>query len=390
MSKTIRREQHLRWLVVSLWLLASALTVSVSAQSSPSSTTATERQLQDLQSQINVRQGRLQKHLRQAQDMQDRLREAELGIAELAQKIAVSERRIKDNQLQQDRLIKRQNTLQKSKVLQQQALAKQIRSAYLRGDNDYTKMLLNQDDPGKFERMLVYYRYLNQARLTAIADFQSLVVELSTVATKLKTSIEQMQQKSTQLQSQQAQMQQRQQQRQATLIELQSTINSEAANIEQLQINEQNLVQTMETARAELARVDRELLGLKPYRGQLQPPAEGRKLAKFGQRRQGQVRWKGILFYGNAGDPVSAVHHGKVLFADWLRGFGLMLIVDHGAGYMSLYGHNQALLKQAGDTVSEGESIALLGQSGGQARPSLYFEIRHKGRPVDPAKWLAK
>ena len=382
---TTLQGRNSRWLAASSLLLGVAVTIGASAQSSP-----TERQLQDLQSQINIRQGRLQQHLRQAQDIQDRLRKAELGIAELAQKIAVSERRIKDNQLQQNRLIKRQSTLLKDKVLQQQALAAQIRSAYLRGDHDYTKMLLNQDDPGKFERMLVYYRYLNQARLTAIDDFQALLLELSTVAEKLKTSTEQIQQKSAQLQSQQAEMQRRQRQRQGTLTELQSTISSEAANIEQLQINEQNLVQTMETARADLTQVDRELVGLKPYRGQLQSPAEGRKLAKFGQRRQGQVRWKGIIFYGDAGDPVSTIHHGKVLFADWLRGFGLMLIVDHGAGYMSLYGHNQALLKQAGDTVSEGETIALLGQSGGQARPSLYFEIRHKGRPVDPAKWLQK
>ena len=108
----------------------------------------------------------------------------------------------------------------------------------------------------------------------------------------------------------------------------------------------------------------------------------------FGRIRQGQIKWKGIIIKGQLGSPIIAVHQGKVLYADWLRGFGLVTVVDHGDGYMSLYGHNQALLKQAGDNVDAGETIALLGQSGGQNYPNLYFEIRHKGQPVNPSSWL--
>jgi septal ring factor EnvC (AmiA/AmiB activator) len=110
----------------------------------------------------------------------------------------------------------------------------------------------------------------------------------------------------------------------------------------------------------------------------------------FGARRQGQVRWKGVLIYGNEGAPVQAVQDAQVLYADWLKGFGLVIALDHGEGYMSLYGHNQALLKEVGETVKKGDTIALVGQSGGQSRPGLYFEIRHKGSPVNPGQWLGR
>ena len=384
------QQQNLLWCFCVVFMLWLSPWSQVLAQSSQDPSEQTEQELQNLQSQIKDRQVYLKEQIRSAQDIQNRLKAAELDISRLAKEIAVSERLINENQIEQNSLIKRKNELLRKKDAQQQALAKQIRSAYMRGNHDYTKMLLNQEDPGKFERMLVYYRYLNNARLSEIESFQALVIELLDVAKELKANADELERKREQLQLQQNAMRKRQSEREATLKELQSTISSEAARIEQLQINEQNLVQAMEAARQEQEKVDHKLVGLKPYQGKLQQPTEGRIQRLFGKRRQGQVRWKGILIYGDSGNPVSALHHGKVLFADWLRGFGLMIIVDHGNGYMSLYGHNQALLKQVGDTVEEGETIALLGQSGGQSRPSLYFEIRHKGRPVNPSKWLKK
>jgi septal ring factor EnvC (AmiA/AmiB activator) len=130
------------------------------------------------------------------------------------------------------------------------------------------------------------------------------------------------------------------------------------------------------------------LEGLSKHQGKLLIPTKGKLRRLFGDRRQGQVRWKGVKIDGRAGSPVMAIHYAKVLYADWLRGFGLVTVLDHGDGYMSLYGHNQALLHQAGDYVEAGETIALVGQSGGQSKPNLYFEIRHKGKPINPTKWL--
>ena len=166
-------------------------------------------------------------------------------------------------------------------------------------------------------------------------------------------------------------------------------INSEAAKIEQLQINEQTLLKAIEEAERAAQQRPTQLAGLSKLKGKLIRPADGRLRKLFGKRRQGQVRWKGILIDSSSGSQVRTVHDGKVLYADWLRGFGLVAVVDHGKGYMSLYGHNQALLKQAGDAVQAGETIALVGQSGGQQSPNLYFEIRHKGKPVNPSAWLS-
>lgn len=349
-----------------------------------------EQALEQIQSQIKTRQSQLQKTMREAKKLQNRLRKSELEISSLAKDIVVSERLIKDNVAEQNKLIKEKQSLLRQKEEQQKLLAKQVRSAYMSGNHDYTKMLLNQEDAGKFERMLVYYQYLNNARLEQITTFQQLVSQLLDVAKKLKTTATVLQAERDKQVAQKQSLQDKQKDREDTLVALQGIINDEAAVIEQLQINEQNLFQALEEARQELAKDNIELTGLQDLKGSLLKPSDGRLRKLFGKRRQGQVRWKGVLIYGDLGSPVSSVHQGKVLFADWLRGFGLMIILDHGNGYMSLYGQNQALLKQVGDFVEAGETIALLGQSGGQSQPALYFEIRHKGQPVNPSRWLKK
>jgi septal ring factor EnvC (AmiA/AmiB activator) len=141
-------------------------------------------------------------------------------------------------------------------------------------------------------------------------------------------------------------------------------------------------------ARSRAQEEDVVLVGLAQSKGKLTRPASGEIQQLFGKRRQGQVRWKGIVVNSSEGSPVLAVQDGKVLYADWLKGFGLVTIVDHGEGYMTVYGRNQALLKQPGDPVLQGETIGLVGSSGGQASPGLYFEIRHKGKALNPKSWL--
>jgi septal ring factor EnvC (AmiA/AmiB activator) len=126
-------------------------------------------------------------------------------------------------------------------------------------------------------------------------------------------------------------------------------------------------------------------------KGKLAWPVQGRIAGAYGQPRgAGPVKWSGVLLEAAAGTQVRAVYHGRVAFADWLSGLGLLVIVDHGSGYMSLYGHNEALLKEAGDWVDPGEPIAQVGDTGGQARAGLYFEIRLNGEPIDPNPWIAK
>lgn len=184
----------------------------------------------------------------------------------------------------------------------------------------------------------------------------------------------------------------RQDDRKTTLKKINQTIASENQKIASLQADEKALKDAIEAARLAAERAAREakisLDGLAKLKGKLKAPVDGRIRNLFGNRRQGQVRWKGIIIDGAEGDPVNSIAPGKVLYADWLRGFGLVSIIDHGDGYMSVYGHNQALLKQVGDEVRSGERIALVGRSGGQEYPNLYFEIRHKGKALNPRTWF--
>lgn len=349
----------------------------------------TEQDLQSIQNEIKNKQTGLDAKVRTAESLQQQLRKAELEIAELTKATIISAQELKLLKSEQNALKSEHSSLSKQKLNQQTLLAGQIKSAYIAGDHDYTKLLLNQENAGKFERVLVYYQYLNKARQQQIDNFTSLITELQQVAKDLQTKEQQINNLLEQQQQQQKSLLAQQQSRETTLNSLRANISTDAAQIEQLQINEQQLSNAIAAAMAmEQAKQDIVLNGLSQSKGKLIKPADGRYRRLFGKRRQGQIRWKGVMFNSASGRPVSAIHHGKVLFADWLKGMGLVIVLDHGDGYMSLYGHNQALLKKAGDIVESGETISLVGQSGGQQSPGLYFEMRHKGTAINPSNWL--
>lgn len=345
--------------------------------------------LEAIQQQIKAKQAALNKQLAKAKTLQTSLQKAEQKIATTAKALNKTQNALRDNLQEQTSLQKKQKQYQDSLQQQKSVLAKQIRSAYMTGNYDFAKMLLNQQDAANFERTITYYQYLNNARKTQIEQFNAIVQELHGVNLQLVEKAQELKQ----LESKQVQQKQtlsaQQQAREDSLKQLNSAIQSEELRIAQLQINEKNLQDAIAKAQARVeAKQNVSLSGLTKLKGQLLMPAKGRLRKMFGRFRQGQIKWKGVVIYGNVGSSVVAIHDAKVLYADWLRGFGLVTVLDHGNGYMSLYGHNQALLKQAGDTVTAGESIALLGQSGGQSRPNLYFEIRHKGKPINPTGWL--
>jgi septal ring factor EnvC (AmiA/AmiB activator) len=178
------------------------------------------------------------------------------------------------------------------------------------------------------------------------------------------------------------------------LAALEREIGAKDRRLKALVEDEARLQRVLATLRRALADLPRGFDAEKPFptqRGHLPWPASGSVKAAFGARRGvGELKWNGILIAAPEGRAVHAVHRGRVAFADWLRGFGLLMIVDHGDGYMSLYGHNQHLLKEVGEWVEAGEAVASVGASGGRAESGLYFEIRHDGRPVDPVRWLAR
>jgi septal ring factor EnvC (AmiA/AmiB activator) len=369
-------------------LLAFAFTTGLGGINITAVQAQTSDDLEAIQQQIKTKTKQIRQQQAEAKKLETTLRKAELEIAKTATALNSTERQLANNTQQQQRLKQQQQALQKKLKLQQKALAKQLRSAFMTGNYDYAKMLLNQQDAAKFERTISYYQYLNKARKSQIDEFRVLVKELQQVNQDLGDKQLQLEQLQGTQQSQKNTLSKQQTSRKVTLSAIQTAIQSDAAKVEQLQVNEQNLLRAVQEAQRLAELKPTTLEGLLGYKGKLLIPTKGKVRRLFGDRRQGQVRWKGILIDSKAGRSVVAIHHAKVLYADWLRGFGLVTVLDHGDGYMSLYGHNQALLRQAGDTVSAGEAIALVGQSGGQSVPSLYFEIRHKGKPVNPTKWL--
>lgn len=353
---------------------------------------AQREKLAELQAELRARQQVLENNKASAQELEGVLKTSELEIAKIAKALSLTQQSLKKVEQEQTALINEQQTLKSAIRQQQSLLSSQLKSAFMAGHYDYAKMLFYQEDARTFERVITYYQYVAKARQQEIESFRENVARLETVNTELEQKAQSLAVLQREQENQRAVLITRQDDRKATLKKINKTIATESQRIEALQADEKALIDAIEVARLAAERAAREakisLDGLAKLKGKLTAPVKGRIRNLFGNRRQGQVRWKGIIIDGSEGAPVNSIAPGRVLYADWLRGFGLVSIIDHGDGYMSVYGHNQALLKQAGDEVRQNEQIALVGRSGGQEYPNLYFEIRHKGKALNPTIWF--
>lgn len=355
-------------------------------------TLAQDNDLATIQEKIKQTQAQLEKKLKSSERLQQELKLAELEIAKTATQLNQTDQSLKQVRSEKAELEAEKKRITQVIAEQQKYLAGQLKSAFMAGNYDFAKMFFNQDDAGRFERTLTYYQYLNKARQQEIGKFRALVVELEQLNVKLVEKSQRLEGFLITQKQQSSQLREQQSSRHKKLKQLDKQIESDTARVAQLQQEERSLMNAIE--KAEIDAINRRkdedpvLLGLAQSKGKLTRPAAGKIQQLFGKRRQGQVRWKGIVINSSEGSPVRAVQDGKVLYADWLKGFGLVTIVDHGEGYMTVYGRNQALLKQAGDPVLQGETIGLVGSSGGQVSPGLYFEIRHKGKALNPKSWL--
>ncbi|WP_351009034.1 peptidoglycan DD-metalloendopeptidase family protein [Shewanella sp. S1-58-MNA-CIBAN-0166] len=340
--------------------------------------------LKSIQAQINQQQNSLKDTSRQREKLIALLKSDEQAIAKAAKKVNQSQNSLAEVNVKLSNLDKQQIDLAKLKKSQQDTLSKQLSSAYLAGNHDYTKMMLNQQNPATVERMLAYYQFLNNARIKAIQQLKQTSIDLNKVKQQQVTAKQKLNALVIDQKQQALQLTKEQGQRQQTLTQLQRTLSSKGAELEQLQIEEASLKRIVQQAML-AAKANPTMDGLVSQKAKLKWPTNGRVSKRFGSNRSGQIVWKGTVLAAPEGQNINAVASGKVIYADWLRGFGMVLVIDHGKGYMSLYGHAQTLLRQPGDMVKTGESIALVGRSGGQSEPGLYFEIRNKGKAVDPA-----
>lgn len=268
-------------------------------------------------------------------------------------------------------------------------LAGQIRAAYTLGRQEQLKLLLNQEDPALAERMLVYYGYFGRARAGQIKLIEDDVQRLAEVAAELDAEDAELARLEQQQRAELAQLEHSRQQRSTVLAGLEAESRTRAQNLERLRGQQAGLEQLLKELREAMERFPLETSqAFARLRGKLAWPVSGHLVARFGDARAGGVRWDGVLVATERGAPVKAVCGGRMIYADWLPGLGLLAIVDHGDGYLSLYGHNERLYKAAGEQVGAGETIAAAGDSGGTGRTELYFEIRKGGKPVDPRPWF--
>ena len=272
------------------------------------------------------------------------------------------------------------------------ALAGQLRAAYLIGRQEPLKLLLNQGDPAQAGRMFVYYSYFGRARALQIQAIEADLQRIGQLDDQLQAEDAKLADLQRQQQVQVSAMKEARSHRMQVLASISAQTQTRAQRLSRLRQQQSDLESLLAQLRRATASLPAESLGHSPFaqlRGKLPRPVAGRVIERYGQVRAGGLRWQGDLFATERSAPVRAVSQGRVVYADWLAGLGLLIIIDHGGGYLSLYGHNARLYESVGQHVAAGQTIAEAGDSGGTTRPELYFEIRKEGRPVDPHLWLA-
>ena len=355
----------------------------------------TEEKLAKVQEQIRKSQQALEQQSGELGGLEKQLRESEQSIGHLNQQITATEATIKSNQEKISSLQNEEQQLQKQLSKHQSILYAQIRSEYQYGGQQKLKLLLNQEEPEKLGRNLIYYDYFHRARLGEMDKATKVLQSVSMVQAKIRQAEQTAKQAKLSLLSEKNSLEDAQNQRKQAISALNTDVSTEQQKLADLEGNEKKLKELVEQLRAalsDIAVIDKNK-GFSKSQGKLYWPVVGQPTNKFGQKRNSshsKQNWQGVFIPSTEGNNVRSIYHGRIAFAEWMRGLGLLVLVDHGDGYMSLYGHNKSLFKQVGEWVDAGEKVATVGSSGGNARPGLYFEIRKQGSPINPAKWCAK
>ncbi len=273
-----------------------------------------------------------------------------------------------------------------------QRLAEQLGLAYRSGNRSRLQALLNLDDPGRLSRTMALHGYLGRARIAAIEELERQRRELEDLRSEQRcnaVALEQLLARQKQERESRREAMQRRQQALKAFARAIADDESRLAELHQSEAELQELLDRLSDALADIA-ADTEVVPFERRRGTLPMPVQARVMAGFSDPRGRDVAWQGWLLQASEGTAVKAVAWGRVAYADWLRGYGMMIIIDHGEGWMTLYGQNRSLTATVGDWVAPGDVIALAGDSGGSETPGLYFQIRKDGRPVDPAGWMVR
>ncbi|MCR4303092.1 MAG: peptidoglycan DD-metalloendopeptidase family protein [Gallionella sp.] len=363
-----------------------------------------QEELENLRQRIAAMQSDMDKTSETKSEAVDALRESERVISTSNRKLAklAAQQRAADHRL--GKLQGQQQQLNANISGQQALLGKLLYQQYLGGKQEYLKLLLNNHDPGQAARDLHYYQYIARSRAAWLAALRGDLDELNAVGKAAREQRTELASLRSEQAAQKKTLEKEKHARQRMLSKISLQLRQQRREINRLQRDENRLAQLVEKITEMLAQPkstslfrndnlpDNRFDG-RPFdqlRGKLALPVKGEITNRFGTPRpESTVQWKGLFLRTSSGQAVKAIAAGQVVFADWLRGFGNLLIIDHGKGYMSLYGNNETLYKEVGDILRGGDTIAAAGNSGGNEDFGLYFELRHKSKPLDPVKWLA-
>lgn len=327
-------------------------------------------------------------------DVRMQLADIERNIAATVQQVRSTRQNMALNTQRLQELIIQRQQLQGSLGRQRVVLAEQIRTGYVVGRQDYMKMLLNQEQPARVGRVLTYYSYLDRARSEQIETITQQMSRLSTVEDAIKVENENLAAANARLASEKTSLLAFKSDRRGILGRIDEELNDKTQRLANLTADEQRLTELLRRLPMELGDIPSEVNVKGTFaksKGKLLWPASGRISAAYGSPRgAGNLRWQGVVLNAAEGEEVRSVWRGRVIFTGWLNGYGMMIILDHGEGYMSLYAHNQSVIKEVGDWTEANEVIATVGDSGGQKHSGLYFEIRHNGKPDNPVRWCQR
>ncbi|RLA51602.1 MAG: hypothetical protein DRQ98_11290 [Gammaproteobacteria bacterium] len=355
-----------------------------------SDTEKTRAQLQQLQSDIKRINREISSASAHKNTLQQQLRQADIQLGKLKRGMADNQRAMAASTRELSILEKQYAELELARNQQQARIGIELKTAWQMGQQGQVKVLLNQESPHTVARIMGYYRYFFAARNELLGQYRETLRQLEGLKQRIADTLTQLEVQRHTLDKQRINLAKAQTNRELAVANLSANISSKGEQLKQKEQDRkelESLVRAIEEAVVTL-QVPDNYQAFKGARGKMPWPLKGKPSNRFGRsRNEGKMRWQGITIPAKEGATVRAIHHGRVVYSDWLRGSGLLLIIDHGDGYMSLYAHNQSLLREVGEWVSAGTPISTVGSSGGQDRAGLYFEIRHQGKPTNPAKW---
>ena len=352
---------------------------------------AKQQQLDKLKARLTQVQQAQDAALAKRDSVQVQLRASERAIASATREYQELDRQVDAAAGQLAGLQKQKAARQATLDAQKAALVQQMQAAYREGRDSQLRLLLDAQDPESVGRLLAYYDYVNQARAARISAVHQELAALDQLDAHIQLQLANLQKLRDERGSSLAELQSRGRSRRQLLATLDAGIRSRSAEISRLNKDQQAMQSLVDSLRQAMQDVPPELLQGKRFsslKGRLLWPVGGKLLNYYGQSRAGgHLHWEGDLIAAPSGTPVRAISQGRVVYADWMPHFGLLVILDHGEGYLSIYAHNQNVTHQVGEYVKAGETIASLGDSGGQDQPALYFELRHGNTTLDPRRW---